>query len=257
MENNLRRYKDTITIAKRCLLLSKRNPDTFLTSIMLPALMMVLFVSLFGKLIHIEGTSYVNYIVPGVLLQCIAQGSATTAIMMNKDAASGIMARFSILPIKKISILNGHILEAYVRSILISIVVLFIAAILGFNPSTDLMDLGVLFILLSGIILALSWLAVVVGIVSNSAEGASALSALMVILPYISSGFVPTETLPNVMKIFAEYQPMTPIIDCLRNALLGKPLDGGIFTAALLWCIGLIAVFYFLSLALFKKRLSS
>ena len=257
METNLKKYNDTFTMTKRCLFLSKRNPDTFLTSILLPALMMLLFVSLFGNLIHIENTSYVNYIIPAILLQCIAQGSSTTAIMMNKDMTSGIVTRFCTLPIRKISILNGHILEAFVRSVLSSVVVLVIAAFLGFHPSMNLKDIGTVLILLIGVILVFSWLAIVVGVAANSAEGASSLSAFAIILPYLSSGFVPTEALPQILRTFAEYQPMTPIIDTMRNALLGNPLKANTFIIALLWCIGLTIIFYGVSLVLFQKRLSN
>lgn len=256
MEIKLKRYNDTVTMAKRCFMLSKRNPDTLLTSIMLPALMMLLFVSLFGNLVHVGDTSYVNYIVPGVLLQCVGQCSSTTAIMMNKDVTSGIMNRFCTLPIKNLSILNGHILEALVRNLLTSVIVLLVAVLLGFRPSINLMDWGIVLILLAGIILALSWLSIAVGITVNSAEGASALSALAIILPYLSSGFVPTETLPKVMRVFADYQPMTPIIDTMRNALLGNPLEIDVCIIALLWCVGLVVVFYFLSLVLFKNRMN-
>ena len=170
MEIKLKRYNDTVTMAKRCFMLSKRNPDTLLTSIMLPALMMLLFVSLFGNLVHVGDTSYVNYIVPGVLLQCVGQCSSTTAIMMNKDVTSGIMNRFCTLPIKNLSILNGHILEALVRNLLTSVIVLLVAVLLGFRPSINLMDWGIVLILLAGIILALSWLSIAVGITANSAE---------------------------------------------------------------------------------------
>ncbi|CVI67543.1 Daunorubicin/doxorubicin resistance ABC transporter permease protein DrrB [Clostridiales bacterium CHKCI001] len=256
MEIKLKRYNDTVTMVKRCFMLSKRNPDTLLTSIMLPALMMLLFVSLFGNLVHVGDTSYVNYIVPGVLLQCVGQCSSTTAIMMNKDVTSGIMNRFCTLPIKNLSILNGHILEALVRNLLTSVIVLLVAVLLGFRPSINLMDWGIVLILLAGIILALSWLSIAVGITVNSAEGASALSALAIILPYLSSGFVPTETLPKVMRVFADYQPMTPIIDTMRNALLGNPLEIDVCIIALLWCVGLVVVFYFLSLVLFKNRMN-
>ena len=256
MEIKLKRYNDTVTMAKRCFMLSKRNPDTLLTSIMLPALMMLLFVSLFGNLVHVGDTSYVNYIVPGVLLQCVGQCSSTTAIMMNKDVTSGIMNRFCTLHIKNLSILNGHILEALVRNLLTSVIVLLVAVLLGFRPSINLMDWGIVLILLAGIILALSWLSIAVGITANSAEGASALSALAIILPYLSSGFVPTETLPKVMRVFADYQPMTPIIDTMRNALLGNPLEIDVCIIALLWCVGLVVVFYFLSLVLFKNRMN-
>ena len=170
MKSKTKRYNDTFTMAGRCLLLSKRNPDTFLTSIILPALMMLLFISLFGNLIQIEGISYVDFIVPGILLQCIAQGSSTTAIMVNKDVTSGIVTRFSTLPINKISILNGHILEAFIRSIMSTVVVVLIAMLLGFRPSIHIIDIGIVFILLVGIISVLSWLAVIVGVITNSAE---------------------------------------------------------------------------------------
>ena len=255
MKSKTKRYNDTFTMAGRCLLLSKRNPDTFLTSIILPALMMLLFISLFGSLIQIEGISYVDFIVPGILLQCIAQGSSTTAIMVNKDVTSGIVTRFSTLPINKISILNGHILEAFIRSIMSTVVVVLIAILFGFRPSIRITDMGIVLILLVGIISVLSWLAVIVGVIANSAEGASSLSAFAIILPYLSSGFVPTETLPKMLRAFAEYQPMTPIMDTMRSAFLGNTLDIQVFITALAWCIGLMLLFSILSFVLFKKRL--
>ena len=255
MKSYVRNWGDAWVMAERCLRLSRRNPDTLLTSIMLPALMMILFVSLFGRLIKIEGDSYVNYIVPGVLLQCIGQCSAVTAVMVNRDLTSGIVNRFCTLPIKQSAILNGHILEAFIRSTVTSVVVLFAAILLGVRPSINLIGLGTFFVLLFCSILALSHVAAVIGIAANSAEGASALSAIVIILPYMSSGFVPTETLPPVMKIFAQYQPMTPIIDTMRNALSGKPLKGDVFIISFLWCIGLSLSLYFVSSALFKKVL--
>lgn len=256
MKIQLRRYNDSLTLAGRCLLLSRRNPDTFLTSIILPALMMLLFVSLFGNLIHVNDTSYVNYIVPAILLQCVAQGSSTTAIMINKDVTSGIVTRFSTLPIRKNSILNGHVLEAFVRSGLSSMIVLIIAAFCGFRPCLDLKNMGIVLILLVGIILVFTWMAILTGIIAESAEGASSLSAFAIILPYLSSGFVPTEALPKFLRIFAEYQPMTPLIDTMRSALSGNTPEADTFMIALCWCAGLTTVFYLLSLKYFERRLS-
>lgn len=256
MGNNLKKYNDTLTMTKRCLLISKRNPDTFLSSIMLPALMMFLFVSLFGKIVNMEETSYVNYIVPGILLQCVGQCSSATAILMNKDMTNGMVNRFCTLPIRRLSILNGHIIAAIVRNLITSVVVFIVAMILGFRPATDLLNWGIILLLLVGIILALSWFAVVGGIVSNSAEGASSIAVVMALLPYLSSGFVPVEAMPKALSLFAKYQPMTPIIDTMRNALLGNPLDVKTFIIALIWCIGLVILFYVLSLALFNKRIS-
>lgn len=256
MEQKVKKFNHTVTLAKRCLTLSKRNPDTFFSSIMLPALMMLLFVALFGNLVHIGGISYVNYIVPGVLLQCIGQCSAATAIMMNRDITTGMANRFCILPIKKVSVLNGHVLEAIVRCLLTSVIVILVSMLVGFRPSASLMDWGIIFLLLIGTILAMSWLSVIVGIIANSAEGANAISSLAIVLPYLSSGFVPTETLPSALKIFAKYQPMTPIIDTMRNALFGSPLNMNTFLTAVCWCVGLIIAFYIISLRLFKKKLS-
>ena len=141
------------------------------------------------------------------------------------------------------------------RSVISIIVVLGIAALLGFRPSMQIRDIGIILLLLAGIISVLSWLAVVVGVAAHSAEGASSLSALAIILPYLSSGFVPTETLPKVLKTFAEHQPMTPMINTMRNAFLGNPFDGGMFLTALAWCAGLTVVFYVLSYILFQRRL--
>lgn len=255
MQVNRKKYYDAITIAGRCLSLSKRNPDTFFASVLLPALMMGLFVCLFGGLIRIEGISYVNYIVPGILLQCIGQCSSTTAILMNKDMTSKIVQRYATLPIKRKSILTGHVLEAAARNYLTSAIVFVVALLFGFRPLMGLSDWLVVLALLSCSIIALSWLSVVVGIAAASAEGASALSALAIILPYLSSGFVPTETLPKPVELFAKYQPMTPIIDSMRNALLGNPLDISAFLIGVCWCIGITAVCYVLALRLFQKRL--
>lgn len=255
MKHQIRNLSDTAVMTKRCLLLSKRNPDTFFASILLPALMMLLFVSLFGNLITVEGTSYANYIVPGILLQCIGQCSSTTAIMLNKDMASGIIRRFCTLPVRNSSVLNGHILEAFVRNLVTSSVVLLVAVPAGFRPSASLTGWCVVFFLLAGTILAMSWLAILTGVAANSAEGASALSSLAIVLPYLSSGFVPAETLPAILQPFAKYQPMTPIIDTMRNALLGKPLEMHTFLPAVSWCAVLTALFCAASLVLFRKRL--
>lgn len=251
------KYNDHLTMTKRCLLLSVRNPDILLTSILLPALLMLLFVSLFGKIINIDGISYVNYIVPGVLLQCVGQCSSSTSISVNKDMSSGIIDRFRTFPIKKGSILTGHILEAVLRNILTSVIVLFVAVFLNFRPEAGILDGMILFILLVGIIFFLSWMAVFIGITANSPEGASALSAVMVILPYLSSGFVPVEQMPKLLAIFAKYQPMTPIIDTMRNAFLGNPLDTKSFLTGILWCVILSFLFYCLSVKVFERKITN
>ena len=252
-----RKYNNTVTMARRCLILSKRNPDTFFSSVMLPALMMMLFVALFGNLVHVGNTSYVNYIVPGVLLQCIGQCSSTTAIMMSRDVTSGMAGRFCTLPVRKISILSGHVLEASVRCLFTSGIVILAAMLVGFRPAASPVGWGLIFILLAGVILAMSWLAVIVGLIADSAEGASALSSLAIVLPYLSSGFVPAESLPAVLRGFAQYQPMTPVIDAMRSILLGGTWDLRALVAGFIWCAALMGGFHVAAVVMFKKRLAA
>lgn len=249
----MKRYCDTVTMAGRCLLLSGRNPDTLLTSVILPALMMALFVSLFGRLIHVEGISYVNYIIPGILLQCTGQCSAGTAIMMNRDIREGMAGRFCTLPIKKASILKGHVLEGVARSLLTSGVVFLAAVPMGFRPSCGLAEWGIVLLLLLGAGWCFSWLAVAVGAAAGSAEGASALSSLAIVLPYLSSGFVPVEAMPGALQAFAKSQPLTPMIDTMRGALLGSPLEPERLAAALLWCAALGILFRLAAAVLFER----
>lgn len=255
MKTDEKKYSDTLTMAHRCLMLSGRNPDTLLTSILLPGLMMILFVSLFGKLVRIEGISYVNYIVPGILLQCIGQCSSTTAVSVNRDMTGGMAERFCTLPVRTGAILAGHVLEAFVRSFITSGVVLLAAALMGFRPLAGATDWGIVLLLLAGSILAVSWLGVLTGLAAGSPEGASALSALVIVLPYLSSGFVPAEALPAALRLFAEYQPMTPVIEAMRNAFLGNPVNVRLLAAAVLWCAGLCAVFFTGAQLLFKRKM--
>lgn len=254
MGTERRNYNDTITIAKRCLRLSVRNPDTLLTSIFLPGLMMVLFVSLFGSLIHIEGTSYMDYIIPGILLQCIGQCASATAVMINRDMAGGMLPRLCTLPVKRFSVLGGYIVEAFVRTSVTAAIVFLAAFLMGFRAA-GWEAVPVFGILLFSSILTLSWAGILIGIAAKSAEGAGALSACIIILPYFSSGFVPVQELPEIMRGFARYQPMTPVIDTMRGALSGGGWEKGSFFAALLWCAGVSVLFGLVALLLFRRRI--
>lgn len=256
MKSEAVKYPDSLIMMKRCLLLSKRNPDTFLTSIIMPFLMMVLFVALFGKLIHPENISYVNYIIPGVLLQCFGQCASVTAVSVNRDVTGGMISRFSTLPIKRISVLGGHVLESTLRNFLTAAVVLAAAWFLGFRPLAGPGEWLLVLALMLCVILAFSWLSILIGVTSNSPEGASSLFTLVIVLPYLSSGFVPLDAMPGSLAAFARYQPMTPVIETMRNAFQSMPLDIEPALISLLWCIGLTGVFCFCSLLFFRKRIS-
>lgn len=256
MKSEAVKYPDSLIMMKRCLLLSKRNPDTFLTSIIMPFLMMVLFVAFFGKLIHPENISYVNYIIPGVLLQCFGQCASVTAVSINRDVTGGMISRFSTLPIKRISVLGGHVLESTLRNFLTAAVVLAAAWFLGFRPLAGPGEWLLVLALMLCVILAFSWLSILIGVTSNSPEGASSLFTLVIVLPYLSSGFVPLDAMPGPLAAFARYQPMTPVIETMRSAFQGMSLNIETALVSLLWCIGLTAVFCFCSLLFFRKRIS-
>ena len=256
MKSEAVKYPDSLIMMKRCLLLSKRNPDTFLTSIIMPFLMMVLFVALFGKLIHPENISYVNYIIPGVLLQCFGQCASVTAVSVNRDVTGGMISRFSTLPIKRISALGGHVLESTLRNFLTAAVVLAAAWFLGFRPLAGPGEWLLVLALMLCVILAFSWLSILIGVTSNSPEGASSLFTLVIVLPYLSSGFVPLDAMPGPLAAFARYQPMTPVIETMRSAFQGMSPNIETALVSLLWCIGLTAVFCFCSLLFFRKRIS-
>ena len=221
-------WKDTMILTWRCCLLSLRNPDTLLTSVMLPGLMMALFVFLFGTLIQIGDMAYVDYIVPGVLLQCVGQCASTTSVMVCREVRTGMAGRLCILPIRRSSYLHGHVLEA-------------------------LLALA----LLICVILVFSWLAIIVGLLARSEEGASALSALAIILPYLSSGFVPAAAMPGPLAFFAQVQPLTPITEVIRGALLGLSADPRMIMLAFGWCALLFIGFRLCGNRLLRHALST
>lgn len=256
MSKTIRIFRDTITMTERCLILSKRNIDTFLTSFILPALMMVLFVYVFGGAMNVGDSSYVNYIVPGIILQCIGQCASTTAISVSSDIKNGIIDRFCTMPIIKSSILSGHVIGALLRNLLTTIIVIAVAFVVGFRPTANLVDWLIVIVIVLLYIVTISWISVFIGITANSSEGAGAFSVIVIILPYLSSGFVPVETMPKLLKIFSEHQPMTPVIESIRMLLLGKPLNTDTLLIATIWCLGLTIVFYFLSTKAFINKIA-
>ena len=241
----------------RCILLSKRNIDTLLTSFILPVLMMVLFVYVFGGAMNVGDLSYVNYIVPGIILQCIGQCAATTAISVNNDLRNGIIDRFCTMPIQKPSILNGHVLGAVLRNLLTTVIVIAVAFLVGFRPLAQPVDWLIAAFIILLYIIAISWISVFLGIQASSPEGAGSFAVFAVVLPYLSSGFVPIDTMPAFLMIFAKYQPMTPIIESLRTLLLGGSVNMATLLTALIWCVCLAILFCFLSSKAFRRKMDT
>lgn len=249
--------KDIKTMSCRRMKISMRNLDTILTSVVTPSLMMILFVYVLGGSMHVEEMSYVNYIVPGILIQCIGQCGSNTAIAMNNDMHSGIIHRFYTMPIIKSSIFIGHIVEAFFRSVVTTMIVLVIAWIVGFRPDMQMQNVLLIILLLAMFILMISWISILFGLLAQGPEGAGACAVFISVLPYLSSGFVSVDSLPKVLEIFAKYQPMTPIIDSLRALFMGEVLQIQDYLLGMMWCIIFIVICFGLSKVLFKRKLQT
>jgi len=243
---------DSLTMAGRSLRLSIRTPDALLTSLLLPIMLMLLFVYLFGGAIQ-TGTRYVTYVVPGVLLLCAGFGAATTAVGVSQDLTGGIIDRFRSMDVAGAAVLAGHVTASIARNLASTVLVLGVAFLIGFRPNAGPTDwlaaAGVLLLF----ILAISWLSAAVGVLAKSPEAAGGFAFFMVFLPYPSSAFVPIDTMPAWLHGFANHQPVTPVIETLRGLLLDAPVGTGPWLA-LAWCGGILAASVALSSVLFRRR---
>ncbi|MBL3732131.1 ABC transporter permease [Lysinibacillus sp. HST-98] len=231
-----------------------RSPDTIITVAITPIIMMLLFVYVFGGAIDTGTANYVNYLLPGILLMAIASGCAYTSARLFTDRKSGLMARFIAMPIKRSSVLWAHVLASLISNALTVVVVILVAFLMGFRSSTDLLDWFAVAGILGLFTLALTWLAVIPGLAAGSMEGATAYSYPLIFLPFISSAFVPTETMPTIIRAFAENQPVTSIVNAIRALLYEGSVSNDIWPA-LMWCIGIIVIAYFFAIKQFKRQL--
>lgn len=245
---------DTLTMIGRGVRLSRRNADTLIMSVVLPLLMMALFVYVFGGAIE-TGTAYVNYVVPGILLLCTGYGAANTAMAVAHDMTSGMIDRFRSLPIRSFAFLTGHVVASVARNALSTTVVVLAALGMGFRPNASLSGWALTAGLLLLYVLALSWLAAALGVIAKSVESASGLTFAMLFLPYLSSAFVPTDTMPAALRPIGEHQPITPVIESIRSLLVGTPMGDSGWTA-LVWCCGLLTGSFALATALYRRRIS-
>ncbi|QOK26910.1 ABC transporter permease [Cytobacillus oceanisediminis] len=231
-----------------------RSPDTIITVAITPIMMMLLFVYVFGGAIETGTDNYVNYLLPGILLMAIASGVAYTSVRLFTDVKSGLMSRFITMPIKRSSVLWAHVLTSLVSNALTILVVIFVALLMGFRSSADVLEWLAVAGILGMFTLALTWLAVIPGLKAGSMEGATAYSYPLIFLPFISSAFVPTDTMPKIVRAFAENQPVTSIVDAIRALLYEGSVGSGIWIA-LAWCVGIMLISYFFAVKEFKRQL--
>jgi ABC-2 type transport system permease protein len=241
-----------LTMAARSIRLSRRTVDALVTSLMLPVMLMLMFVYLFGGAIE-TGGDYVTYVVPGVILLCAGFGSATTAVGVSQDMTSGIIDRFRSMDVSGAALLAGHVAASVLRNVASTVLVLGVALAIGFRPHAGALDwLAVAGVLLA-FVLAVSSLAAAIGLIARSPEAANGFTFFVMFLPYASSAFVPVATMPSAIQGFARHQPVTPVIETLRGLLLGTPVGSNPWTA-LAWCAGILVVSVAVSGVLFRRR---
>jgi ABC-2 type transport system permease protein len=246
---------DTAVLTGRTMRHVTRSLDTIITTAITPVAMMLLFVYVFGGAIDTGTVSYVNYMLPGILLITIASGIAYTAFRLFTDMQGGIFERFQSMPIARSGVLWAHVLTSLAANLISLVVVVGVALLIGFRSSAGapawLAVAGILILFT----LALTWIAVIPGLTAKSVDGASAFSYPLIFLPFISSAFVPTDTMPGPVRWFAENQPVTSIVNTIRALFAGQPVGADIWTA-LAWCVGILIVAYIFANISYRRRIS-
>ena len=248
-------FGDTATLLGRSLRHISRSPDTIITTAIMPIAFMLLFVYVLGGAIETGTDSYVTYLLPGILLITIASGISYTAYRLFQDMQSGIVERFQSMPIARSSVLWAHVLTSLVANLVSLTVVVAVALAMGFRsgagPVAWLAVVGILVLFT----LALTWLAVIPGLEARTIDGASAFAYPLILLPFISSAFVPTDSMPGPVRAFAEHQPVTSIVNTIRDLLTQQPVGTAIW-AALAWCAGILVVACVLASISYRRRIS-
>ncbi len=230
----------------------RRNPVTIFNGTLMPVVLMLLLVYVFGNAFNV-GEHYVEYATPGLILLAITYGLSATAVSVNSDMTKGIINRFKVMNVSRGAVLNGHVAATMLSSSVAIAVIIAMAFALGFrSPATPLDWLGAIGIIVAAAFAA-TWLTVALGIAAKAPESAGLATVPLILLPFLSSAIVPAAKMGEGIRQFAEYQPFTPIIESLRGLLAGTP-SGGYAAAALAWCAGIALVGYLWSRATFSRR---
>jgi ABC-2 type transport system permease protein len=236
---------------------SLRDPEAFFTALVLPIILMLLFVYVFGGAMKMSG-KYVDYVVPGLIVLCAGVGAGTTAVAVATDMTNGIVDRFRSLPIAGSSVLVGHVVASLVRNLVATTLVVGVGLAIGWRPTGSALDWIAAAAMIVLLILALSWLAAGVGLLARTPEAASSFAMVLMFLPYVSTAFVPGNTLPAVLRAIATRQPFTPIVETMRGLWMGHTSTGA-STAhealiAIAWCLALLVISSAAASRLFQHR---
>jgi ABC-2 type transport system permease protein len=247
-------FADTTVLVGRSLRHITRSLDTIITVSVMPVALMLLFVYVFGGAIHTGSGHYVNYLLPGILLITIAMGISYTGFRLFTDMQSGIVERFQSLPIARSSVLWAHVLTSLVSTLISLVIVVLVAVGIGFRSVAGVLA----WLAVTGILVlftvAVTWIAVIAGLSAKTTDGAAAFSYPIIFLPFVSSAFVPTHHMPGPVRAFADNQPVTSIVNTIRDLLAQHPVSTGIWTA-LAWCLGTLFVAYALAMATYHRKI--
>ncbi|MFC8797683.1 ABC transporter permease [Promicromonospora sp. NPDC057138] len=248
-------FSDTAVLTGRSLTHIMRSMDTIITTAVTPIALMLMFVYVFGGAIDTGTDDYVNYLLPGILLITIGSGIAYTAYRLFLDLQGGIFERFQSMPIARSSVLWAHVLTSLVSNMISIVLVVLVALLMGFRSGAGVLGWLAVAGILIVFTLALTWIAVIAGLSAKTVDGASAFSYPIIFLPFVSSAFVPTETMPGPVQWFAENQPVTSIVNTIRDLLAQQPVGTDIWVA-LAWCVGILVIAYVFAMSAYRRRIA-
>jgi ABC-2 type transport system permease protein len=230
-----------------------RSPDQLVTAIMLPAVMLLMFRYMFGGDINVGSTTYVNFLMPGILVISVTMISVSTTLAVQSDMQEGVVDRFRAIAMLDSAVITGHIVAAVIRAIIALAVMVGLGFVVGFRPEGTFGD----WVLAVGMLLlfafSLAWVAAVLGLVAKSVEGASGLGLILMFSPYASTAFVRSDNLPDGLRQFVEYQPVTQVVETVRALLLNQPVaESG--WPALIWWVVILVLAVPLATRLYRKR---
>jgi len=232
-----------------------RSIDTIITVTIMPIAFLLLFRYVFGGAIQAGTDNYVNYLMPGILLIAIASGISYTAFRLFNDLQGGIFERFHSMPIARSAVLWGHVLTSLVSNTISVVVIVLVGLVMGFRSSAGVLAWLAVAAILLLFTLALTWLAVIPGLTASTVDGASAFAYPLIFLPFVSSAFVPTDTMPGPVRAFAENQPVTSIVNTIRDLFDRQPVGPGVWTA-LAWCTGILVVAYAFAMIVYRRKIA-
>ena len=248
-------FGDTALLLGRSMRHIFRSVDTIITTAITPIALMLLFVYVFGGAIRTGTDNYVNYLLPGIMLIAIASGIAYTAVRLFTDMKSGIFERFQSMPIARSSVLWAHVLTSLAANGLSLVIIVLVALVMGFRTSAGPLEWLAVVGILTLFTLALTWIAVIAGLSARSVDGAGGFSYPLIFLPFISSAFVPTATMPGPVRAFAENQPVTSIVNTIQDLFAQRPVGVDIWIA-LAWCLGILVLAYVFAMAVYRRKIS-